>query len=108
MEPLTEKQKRWQQHVRQALSHNGSLADYAKQHQLKVHTLYYWVDIFKRADQPKKLAIEPMSFSAVRVPAPTPTSNYQLHLSSRLTLQCAVLPDPQWLVELWRQLDAAA
>jgi hypothetical protein len=108
MEPLTEKQKFWQQHALQAQSHNGSLADYAKQQQLKVNTLYYWVGIFKRAAQPKKLAIQPVSFSAVRVSSPAPVVHYQLHLSSRLALQCAVLPDPQWLAELCRQLDAPA
>jgi len=63
MEQLTEKQHFWQQHVLQAQSHNGSLADYAKQHQLKANTLYYWVGIFKRtAAQPEKLAIMPMNF----------------------------------------------
>jgi len=89
--------------------HNGSLADYAKQHPLKANTLYYWVGIFKRtAAQPEKLAIVPMNFSAVRVTSPVPATHYQLHLSSRLTLQCSALPDPQWLAELCRQLDAAA
>jgi len=101
MEQLTEKQKFWQQHVLQAQSHNGSLADYAKQHRLKTNTLYYWVGLFKRA-------IDPVSFSAVRVPSPAPATHYQLHLSSRLMLQCSVLPDPQWLAELCRQLDAPA
>jgi len=108
MEPFTEKQHFWQQHALQAQAHNGSLADYAKQHQLKVHTLYYWVGLFKRADQPKKLAIEPVSFTAVRVSSPAPAAHYQLHLSSRLTLQCSALPNPQWLAELCRQLDASA
>lgn len=108
MEPLTEKQHFWQQHVLQAQSHNGSLADYAKHNQLKANTLYYWVGLFKRAAQPKPLAIEPVSFSAVRVYSPAPAAHYQLHLSSRLTLQCSALPDPQWLAELYRQLDTSA
>jgi len=107
MEPLTDKQKLWQQHVVHAQAHNGSLADYARQHQLKTNTLYYWVAIFKRTAQPKQLVIEPVSFSAVRMSSPAPASYYQLYLSSRLTLQCAVLPDPQWLAELCRQLDAS-
>ena len=106
--PFTTKQNFWQQHVLQAQSHNGSLADYAKKHQLKANTLYYWVGIFKRTAQPKQLAIEPVSFSAVRVSSPTPAAHYQLHLSSRLTLQCSSLPDPQWLAELCRQLDVLA
>jgi transposase-like protein len=104
---LTEKQHFWQQHVLQTRSYNGSLADYAKQHQLKANTLYYWVNIFKRTAQPKQAAVGPVSFSAVRMPSPTPASYYQLHLPSRLTLQCAALPDPQWLAELSRQLDAS-
>ena len=108
MEPLTDKQHFWRQHVLQARSHNGSLADYAKQHQLKANTLYYWVSTFKRTAQPKQLAVEPVSFSAVHVSSPATAAHYQLHLSSRLTLQCSALPDPQWLAELWRQLDASA
>jgi hypothetical protein len=106
MEPLTEKQKLWQQHVLQAQSHNGSLADYAKQQQLKVNTLYYWVGVFNRSQRTKKVAIEPAGFSAVRVSSPAPAALYQLHLSTRLILQCSAIPDPQWLTELCRQLDA--
>jgi len=108
VEPLTEKQHFWQQHVLRAQSHNGSLADYARQHQLKTNTLYYWVGIFKRTAQSKQLVMEPVSFSAVRVSSLTSTTHYQFHLSSRLTLQCSALPDPQWLAELCRQLDATA
>lgn len=107
MEPLTEKQKFWQLHALQAQSHNGSLADYARQQKLKVNTLYYWVGIFKRAVKPKKLVNEPMSFSAVRVSSSAPTAHYHLHLSPRLTLQCSALPAPAWLAELCRQLDAS-
>ena len=106
MTALTEKQKFWQQHVLQSRSHNGSLADYAKQYQLKVNTLYYWVGIFNRSARTKKAAIEPIGFSAVRVSSPA--AQYSLQLSSRVTLQLSVLPDPPWLAELCRQMDACA
>lgn len=108
MEPLTEKQKFWQQHVLQAQSHNGSLADYAKQQQLKATTLYYWVGVFSRSTRTQKIDITATGFSVVRMSSPAPAAHYQLHLSPRLTLQCAVLPTPQWLAELYRQLDAPA
>ncbi len=100
--PLTEKRRFWQQHVLQAQSHKGSLADYAQQHQLKANTLYYWVSVFKKTHP----AIEPISFSAVRVSSPA--AQYSLQLSSRVTLQLSVLPDPQWLVDLCCRLDACA
>ena len=106
MEQITKKQHFWQQHVLQALSHNGSLADYAKQQQLKVNTLYYWVGVFNRSKRTKKVAIEPAGFSAVRVSSPVPSPHYLLQLSSRVTLHFSVLPDPQWLANLCRQMDA--
>ena len=99
---LTDKQRLWQQHVLQAQSHNGSLADYAQQQQLKAHTLYYWASVFKKTHA----AIEPIGFSAVRVSSPA--AQYSLQLSSRVTLQLSVLPNPQWLAELCRQMDACA
>jgi hypothetical protein len=105
---LTEKQRLWQQHVVQAQLHNSSLADYAKQHRLKVNTLYYWVGVFNRSARAKKTAIEPTGFSAVRVSSPVPAAHYFLHLSSRLSLQCSALPDPQWLANLCRVMDADA
>ena len=105
---LTEKQRFWQQHVLQAQSHSGSLADYAKQHRLKVNTLYYWVGVFSRSARAKKTAIEPTSFSAVRVSSPVAIAHYHLHLSSRLSLQCSALPDPQWLANLCRVMDVDA
>ena len=104
--PLTEKQHFWQRHALQAQSHKGSLADYAKQHQLKVNTLYYWVGVFNRSTRTKKAAIKPIGFSAVRVSSPA--AQYSLQLSSRVTLQFSVLPDPQWLAELCRVMDACA
>lgn len=107
---LTEKRRFCQQHVQQALSHNGSLADYAKQHQLNANTLYYWVGKLKHKIPIKKSASEPVSFSAVQVslPAPAPTAHYSVQLSSRVSLHFTVLPDPQWLAELCRQMDACA
>jgi transposase-like protein len=108
MEPLTEKQHFWRQHVLQAQSHNGSLADYAKLHQVKATTLYYWVGVFSRATRTKKADVTATGFSAVRVSSPVPAAQYYIHLSSRLTLQCSVLPNPQWLAEFCRQLDAPA
>jgi hypothetical protein len=108
MKPLTEKQHFWQQHVLQAQSHDGSLADYAKQQQLKATTLYYWVGVFNRSARTKKADVAATGFSAVRVSSPVSVAHYQLYLSSRLTLQCSVLPNPQWLAELCRQLDAPA
>ena len=101
---LTEKQRFWQQHVLQARLHKGSLADYAKQQQIKVNTLYYWVSVFGR----NKTAVESVGFSAVQITARPSHADVILHLSSQLTLQCAVLPDPQWLATLCRQLDSLA
>ncbi len=102
--PLSDKQRFWQQHVKQAQAHKGSLADYAKQHQLKVNTLYYWVGVFNRSTRMKKAAIKPIGFSAVHVSSPA--VQYSLQLSSRVTLQFSVLPDPQWLADMCRVMDA--
>ena len=107
---LTEKRRFWQQHVQQARSHSGSLADYAKQRQLNANTLYYWVGKLKHKTTIKKSDSEPVSFSAVQVslPAPAPTTHYSLQLSPRVALHFTVLPDPKWLVELCRQMEACA
>lgn len=102
MEPsakLTEKRRFWQQHVLQAQSHSGSLANYAQQQQLNVNTLYYWVSVFKTT----KPSCELVGFSAVRVSSPA--AQYSLQLSSRVTLHCSVLPDSQWLADVCRRLD---
>jgi len=103
MEPsakLTEKRRFWQQHVHQAQSHSGSLANYAQQQQLNVNTLYYWVSVFKTT----KPSCETVGFSAVRVSSSA--AQYSLQLPSRLTLQFSVLPDPQWLSDVCRAMDA--
>lgn len=105
---LTEKRRFWQQHALQAQQHNGSLADYAKQHELNVNTLYYWVGVFKHNSPPKINRVEPVRFSAVQIAAQPFRSDVILHLSSQLTLQCSALPDPQWLATLCRQLDIPA
>jgi transposase-like protein len=113
---LTEKRRFWQQHVQQARLHSGSLADYAKQYQLNANTLYYWVGKLEYKTPIKKSDSEPVSFSAVQVslpapapaPAPAPTTHYSLQLSPRATLHFTVLPDPQWLAELCRQMDVYA
>ncbi len=97
---LTEKRRFWQQHALQIQSHSGSLADYAKQQQLNVNTLYYWVSVFKKSHA----AVEPIGFSAVRISSPA--AQYSLQLSSQVTLQCSVLPDPQWLSDVCRAMDA--
>jgi transposase-like protein len=104
----TEKQRFWQQHVQQAQLHNGSLADYAKQHDITVNTLYYWIGVLKgKVRAPKAAVAKRVRFSAVRVSSPASAAHYSLQLSSQLTLHCSALPDPQWLVELSRQLGAA-
>lgn len=104
---LTKKQLFWQQHVQQAQLHKGSMADYAKQHQLKASALYYWADMFKRkAASPSLAPAKPVGFSAVRLSSPTHVVPYSLQLPS-ITLHCSVLPDPQWLVALSCQLDSA-
>jgi transposase-like protein len=107
---LTEKRRFWRQHVQQAQSHKGSLADYAKQHQLNANTLYYWAGKLKRKTPIKKSDSKPVSFSAVQVslPAPAPTTLYSLQLSPRVILHFTVLPDPQWLAELCHRMDACA
>ena len=105
MEPsakLTDKRRFWQQHVRQAQSHKGSIANYAQQKQLNVNTLYYWVSVFKTT----KPSCEPIGFSAVRLSSPAP--QYSLQLSSRVALQFSVLPDPQWLADVCRVMGACA
>jgi len=102
---LTDKRRFWQQHVAQAQSHHGSLAGYAKHHQLNANTLYYWVGKLKHKTAIKKSASKPVSFSAVQVSAPAPTRHCSLQLSPRLSLQCSALPDPQWLADLCRVMD---
>jgi transposase-like protein len=106
MEPLTEKQKFWQQHVLRAQSSNGSLADYARQQQLNAKSLYHWVRVFNRTTRTTQASVAATGFSVVRVASPAP-AHCQIHLSSRVMLQCSALPDPQWLAELCRQLDEA-
>lgn len=106
MEPLTEKQKFWQQHVLQAQSFDGSLADYARQQKLNASSLYYWIGVFNRATRTTQAPVAATSFSVVRVASPAP-AHCQIHLPSRVMLQCSALPDPQWLAELCRQLDVA-
>jgi transposase-like protein len=102
----TAKQHFWQQHVQQAQLHNGSLADYAKRHGLTANTLYYWIGVLKgKVRVPKTAAAKPVHFSAVRVSSPASAAHYSLQLSLQLTLHCSVLPDPQWLAELNRQMD---
>lgn len=104
----TEKQRFWQQHVQQAQLHSGSLADYAKQHDLAANSLYYWVGVLKGTVRtPKTTAAKPVRFSAVRMPPSASAAHYSLQLSSQLTLHCAFLPDPQWLAELCRHMDSA-
>jgi len=105
---LTEKRRFWQQHALQAQSHSGSLADYAKQHQLNANTLYYWVGKIKHKTLIKKSDSGPVNFSAVQVSLSAPTAHYSLQVSPRVTLHFTVLPDPQWLAELCRQMDAGA
>jgi hypothetical protein len=107
MEPLAEKRQFWQKHVLQAQLHAGSLADYAKQHQLKATALYYWARVLNRSAGTKQAAVEPVGFSAVHVSSAAPAADYVIHVSSRLTLRGSVLPNPQWLAELCRQLDAS-
>jgi transposase-like protein len=55
---LIEKRRFWQQHVLQAQSHHGSLADYAKHYRLNANTLYYWVRAAKRTTLINKPDVE--------------------------------------------------
>jgi transposase-like protein len=105
---LIEKRRFWQQHVLQAQSHHGSIADYAKHHRLNANTLYYWVSAAKRTTSINKPDVEQVSFSAVQVSSPTAAGHYLLQLSPRVTLHLPALPDPHWLTILCRKMDDCA
>lgn len=102
--PLTEKQRFWQQHVAQAQAQGGALAEYARQHQLRTGSLYYWVGVFGQ----RNLTIPALKFSAVQIDTQSAAVVYVMHLPQQVTLHCPSLPDPQWLAAFCHQLDNPA
>jgi len=63
MTELTKKQRYWKQHLDAAASFEGSLVDYAREHDLDAKKLY----VFKSAIAKKTLTDEPPAFAAVTV-----------------------------------------
>ena len=92
----------WQQHLEQARTQGLSFAEYAKANGLKVATLYYWNKVFARQ---KVDAQRPVKFHAVNV-IPATTAPCVLQLSNLVVLQLSALPEPAWLVDLYRQLES--
>lgn len=102
----TDKHQFWSQHLQQAQAQGGSLAAYAKQQGLSISAFYYWIKVLGRQGSLKSsTTAKPVRFIAVTVKPPIATAPCVVQLSPQLTLQCAALPDPQWLAALCRQLE---
>ena len=91
MRTLTEKQACWKAHLEAAESYEGSLADYARAHDLSTKTLYGYKTRFRKRETAAGIS----GFVKVIAPAATPSSPVTVSLPNgvRLTLPGLDLPE---------------
>jgi len=94
MAELTKKQRYWKEHLDAAASFDGSLADYARQHDLNPKKLYVFKNAIAKKEQPNEAA----PFAAVTVADDarligTSTAKITLPIQITLTVPVSVAPE---------------
>lgn len=95
MAALTVKQQHWLEQLSLADAHDGSLAEYARERNIPIQTLYRWRNHFKQSAVPNDKPVR-LFTPVVSTLSPGFVVTLQLGHSQ---LQFTRLPDPQWLVE---------
>ena len=101
-EVRTEKQQYWLEHIKAAKSSGLSIAQYAKQHDIKAQNLYQWRNKFSNRSS---TASSQDSFTRVVTTTPLPGARITLKLMNA-TLEFDSLPDPTWVSMLLSQIAA--
>jgi len=94
--PLTAKQQLWSEHLQQAEQFEGSLAEYARSHNLLAQNLYQWRNVLRK----KEMASPATKTVFAEVSPPTfsrPSLTLQMGAAQ---LVFSTLPDSQWLAQL--------
>ncbi len=91
MKTLTEKQAYWKRHLEAAQSFNGTLADYARAHDLSRKKLYVYKTQLRKLEQTPAISggFVKVTTPAVKAPAPVTVS---LANGVRLTLPSLEVP----------------
>jgi len=101
MAELTKKQRYWKKHLEAAALFDGSLADYAREHDLNPKKLY----VFKNAIAKKEHPGEEQAFAAVKITNdcdPVNDSYASITLPNQVTLKVPMSVTPDLLDHLAR------
>jgi transposase-like protein len=101
-EVSTDKQQYWLEHIEAAKSSGLSIAQYAKQHDIKAQKLYQWRSVIK--NRSSTISTQE-TFTRVVTTTPLPGAKITLRLSGA-TLEFDSLPDPTWVSTLLSQIAA--
>ena len=102
-EASTVKQQFWLDHIEAADSSGLSIAQYAKQHDIKAQKLYHWRSVIKSRSTSVSTKD---TFTRVVTSTPLPSARVTLKLSCA-TLEFDALPDPRWVSALLSQITAS-
>ena len=96
---LTEKQKKWAEHIKRAKEKGLSCAQYCQQEKLKASLMHYYVSKLrhksqKRDSQPTFIEIKPC--------APSPPPNLLIRIGNQVSIE--IPADLSFLISLLREL----
>ena len=90
---LTAKQQFWSRHLQQADAFDGSMADYARQQDLPVQSLYQWRNTLRKREI-TQVATQSVFTEITQTTLAAPSLTLYL---GKAQLVFAGLPDPAWL-----------
>ena len=96
---LTEKQKKWAEHIKQAKEKGLSYAQYCKQEQLKASLMHYYASKLRRKSQ-KTDTNSP--FIEIKPLVPSPIPNVVIRIGNQVSME--IPADLSFLISLLRGL----